>query len=72
MKIKFTEKHSWYCWYCGDKIGDKFTLWSLNDRVDRVFIICSKRFCFETTMFGDELKYVIIGEKQKKKSNPEK
>ena len=65
MKINFTEKHNWYCWHCGDKIGDKFVLWSLNDRIDRVFIICSKQYCFDATMFGDEKKYVIIGRKQR-------
>ena len=63
MKINFSEKHNWYCWHCGDKIGDKFVLWSVNDRIDRVFILCSKKYCFEITMFGDEEKYVIIGKR---------
>ncbi|MEK6884280.1 MAG: hypothetical protein AABY22_31910 [Nanoarchaeota archaeon] len=71
MKINFTQKHNWYCWQCGDKIGDKFTLWSMNDRIDRVFIICSKKYCFDIVMFGDEKKYVIIGKKQKSQKREE-
>ena len=62
-KKVMNSEHDWYCWYCGDKIGDKFVLWSLNNRIDRVFIICSKENCFEMLHYSDGIKYIIKGKK---------
>ena len=52
-KIK-TLKENWYCWYCGKEIGDRMMLWSLNERIDRVFIICDKESCQSFTRYGEQ------------------
>ena len=53
-------KREWYCWNCGDKLGDEFYLWSLNDRIDRVFMVCSKDFCFRVVKHSDSGKHQPI------------
>jgi hypothetical protein len=47
-------KEDWYCWYCGGKVGDNMMLWSMNEKIDRVFIICDKKSCQDTTRFGQQ------------------
>ncbi len=57
LKIIFPEryeepKEEWYCWHCGDKLGENIMLWSLSRRADRVFMVCSKKACQSRTKFG--------------------
>ena len=41
------KKQKWYCYICGKRISNEFLLWSLNDQIDRVFLLCNKEQCEE-------------------------
>ncbi len=53
-------KDNWYCWHCGKKLGNEIMLWSLNDRIDRVFMVCHREFCQEMVKFGDGEKFIRL------------
>jgi len=42
-----SDKIEWYCYFCGEVLGDEFWLYSLNKSTDRVFLICNKKLCHE-------------------------
>ena len=49
-------KREWYCWYCGKPLdfSKEVMLWSLNDRIDRVFMVCDNKKCQEITQAGQK------------------
>jgi len=42
---KLEKQHHWYCYLCGKEVENDFLVWSLNDRTDRVFLLCSRDNC---------------------------
>lgn len=46
MKKEKKLKRNWYCYVCGKIIKDRALFWSLNDRIDRVFICCFNKDCY--------------------------
>ena len=40
------KKIKWYCYVCGETIKKDFYLCALNERTDRVFLMCNKKICY--------------------------
>ena len=61
-------KRQWYCWYCGQPVPDKngsFVLWSLNERIDRIFIICFEKNCVDAVRTSDGVAVFLQGKENK-------
>ena len=35
----------WYCYVCGELLGNIFYLYSMQQRTDRVFLFCTEQSC---------------------------